>query len=409
MKDERILEQNAAREELDGRRERFLAQMEEEHPDWTTAVLVDRVNMLYFCGTMQDGILVFRRDGARFLFVRRSFERACDESRLPTDEILPMRSFRDMIPHVGENWGETYFELEVLPVAMLERLRRYFRMDAVASMDRSISKVRAIKSAWELAWMRKSGEEHRVFLEEKIPELLRTGISEADFAAALYDSALRFGYQGVSRFSMFQNEVGFGQYGFGENSLYPTNFDGPGGSRGMSAAIPFIGSRERTLQPGDSVFADMGYGVNGYHTDKTQVYFFTDGDSRWRIPTAALEAHEACREIQIRVASMLRPGARPSEIYREIMESLSSEFLVNFQGFGSRQVKFLGHGIGLHVDEYPVLARGFDDPLEENMVLAVEPKKGVAEFGTVGVEDTYLVTTAGGVCLTGGGREILVR
>ena len=34
-------------------------------------------------------------------------------------------------------------------------------------------------------------------------------------------------------------------------------------------------------------------------------------------------------------------------------------------GFGGRRVQFLGHGIGLEVDEMPVIASGFDEPLEE--------------------------------------------
>jgi Xaa-Pro aminopeptidase len=73
----------------------------------------------------------------------------------------------------------------------------------------------------------------------------------------------------------------------------------------------------------------------------------------------------------------------------------------NFMGFGARQASFLGHGIGLHVDEWPVLAKGFDEPLQENMVIAIEPKKGLAGIGMVGTENTFLVTPSGGESLTG--------
>ncbi len=83
------------------------------------------------------------------------------------------------------------------------------------------------------------------------------------------------------------------------------------------------------------------------------------------------------------------------------MNSLSPDFLPNFMGFGNRQVKFLGHGIGLVIDEIPVIARGFDAPLHENMVLALEPKKGIENFGMVGIENTFIVTPEGGQCITG--------
>jgi Xaa-Pro aminopeptidase len=101
------------------------------------------------------------------------------------------------------------------------------------------------------------------------------------------------------------------------------------------------------------------------------------------------------------VAQQLRPGSIPSEIYRTTMDSLDPGFLKNFMGYGSRQARFLGHGIGLLIDEFPVIAKGFDEPLEEGMVFALEPKKGIENVGMVGIENTFIVTPAGGVCITG--------
>jgi Xaa-Pro aminopeptidase len=98
---------------------------------------------------------------------------------------------------------------------------------------------------------------------------------------------------------------------------------------------------------------------------------------------------------------MLKPGAVPSAIYNDIMSKLDTSFLENFMGFGKRQVKFLGHGIGLTIDEVPVIAKGFDDPLEEGMVFALEPKKGIPNIGMVGIENTFIVTPEGGRCITG--------
>ena len=62
----------------------------------------------------------------------------------------------------------------------------------------------------------------------------------------------------------------------------------------------------------------------------------------------------------------------------------------------------------LHIDEMPVIAKGFNDPLQENMVIALEPKCAIPGAGTVGVEETYLLTAKGPVCLTGGPGEIVV-
>ncbi len=98
---------------------------------------------------------------------------------------------------------------------------------------------------------------------------------------------------------------------------------------------------------------------------------------------------------------MLKPGAVPSEIYNTIISSLDEEFLQNFMGFGNRKVKFIGHGVGLPFDEKPVIAEGFDEPIQAGMVFALEPKRGIENIGMVGIENTFIVTANGAECITG--------
>ncbi len=101
----------------------------------------------------------------------------------------------------------------------------------------------------------------------------------------------------------------------------------------------------------------------------------------------------------------MKPGNIPSKVYEEVMADVSDSFQEYFMGYGDERVKFLGHGVGLVIDEYPVFAKGFDLPLEENMVMAVEPKRGVPGVGLVGLENTYLVTKDGGISLTGNEKK----
>ena len=115
-----------------------------------------------------------------------------------------------------------------------------------------------------------------------------------------------------------------------------------------------------------------------------------------------MKAHDFCIDLQDEIAEFLRPGILPSEIWNHCLARVErSEWGDGFMGLGNNKVFFVGHGIGLAIDEYPVLAKGFDVPLEEGMTLAVEPKIGIPGFGMVGVENTFEVTTAGGKCLTG--------
>ncbi len=144
------------------------------------------------------------------------------------------------------------------------------------------------------------------------------------------------------------------------------------------------------------MFVDAACGVDGYHTDKTMTYMFGAP-----LPDKVIAVHKKCVDVQNKIAAMLKPGAIPAEIYKNMMESLDEDFKQNFMGFGERRVKFLGHGIGLHVDEMPVIAEGFNEPLVEGMVLAMEPKKGIENIGMVGIENTFKVTEKGGICITG--------
>jgi len=173
--------------------------------------------------------------------------------------------------------------------------------------------------------------------------------------------------------------------------------------KGMCPAVPIVGDRERLLRKGDLVFIDAGYGVNGYHTDRTQIYMFGQNP-----PDHAAAAHKKCMEIQKGAAALLRPGNIPSEIYNSATSKLDAGFLSGFMGIGGGRVKFLGHGVGLQIDEYPVIADKFNEPLSENMTVAIEPKRSIENFGIVGVEDTYVVTKSGGRCITGGEKEIIV-
>lgn len=170
----------------------------------------------------------------------------------------------------------------------------------------------------------------------------------------------------------------------------------------MSAAVPFIGSRERCLSVGDLVFVDCGFGIDGYHSDCTQVYRFGAEPTEEMVRLQGL-----CIAVEQAAAASLRPGAIPSAIYEQALLRVGPELESHFMGFEGRRAKFLGHGIGLHLDELPVLAKGFDQPLVEDICIALEPKIGIAGVGMVGVEDTYVVTPDGGRCLTGGSRPIL--
>jgi len=382
------------RAELDWRLHRLRAALAATSPEWQLAAVMHPVNLYYLTGAMPNGVLLIPRDGEAVLFARRAYSRALEESAFP--DIRPMRSFRDAAAILGSMPATIHIEREAVPVAHLERFAKYFPAQEFAGLDRAMGSARAVKSAFELELMTRCGAIHRQVFEETAPQLLRYGMSEAEFATDVLAAMLTAGHDGVCRIAMFGGELFMGSVCFGENSLVANPFDGPDGVRGLGPGVPLFGSRERRLRPGDLVFMDCGCCVAGYHTDKTVVYSCGE-------PTAAVRAAQArCVAVQDAAAALLRPGVLASAVYERTVGVLEEGFGDHFMGYGGQGVRFLGHGIGLQIDELPVLAKGFDVPLEANMTIALEPKKGLPGIGMVGIEDTFVVTSDGGRSLTGG-------
>lgn len=162
-----------------------------------------------------------------------------------------------------------------------------------------------------------------------------------------------------------------------------------------------IGSPFRKLKAGKLVYLDIPCGVEGYHTDKTIVYYFGDIN---KDPNRdlILAAHEHCIMLERFAAAMLKPGTVVEDIYNETMKQFDGRFAAGFMNGG----KFLGHSIGLTMDESPAVANRFKEVLTEGMTFALEPKIALPGIGMVGSENTYLVTANGGKALTGSPHKL---
>jgi Xaa-Pro aminopeptidase len=265
--------------------------------------------------------------------------------------------------------------------------------------------TRAKKSEWELQILREAGKKHSKCLTQLLPPFLHEGISELRISHKISEIFFSEGHHGVIRMETFGEEAFLGHIAVGDSANYPSYFNGPVGLRGAHPAIPFMGAEEIQWAPGYPLTIDNAFTIAGYHTDKTQVYWLGNKDS---IPKSIQDAHNFCVDMQTMIADELKPGAIPSKLWKQCVEMASqSAWPDGFMGFGDNKVSFIGHGIGLAVDEYPVIANGFDLPLEEGMVLAIEPKIGIPGVGMVGTENTFEVTPRGGLSLSGKNYEII--
>ncbi len=393
-------------EELASRHDRCRTHLQSLCPDAGGLLVFSRLNLYYFTGTLGNGVFWLPVEGEPVLLLRKGLERAELESAV--SRILPFRSYADLpglLADAGSPLSEKVaVETNGITWSLGMLLASKLPGCEFVPGEKSIVLTRNIKSPWELNKLTLAGERHGKGLRELLPQRIRAGMTEREVGLIATEIFCDMGHCNYLRMSALGEDMLFGNLAAGDSGNYPTGFDGPVGMRGVHPSLPFMGNAGKVWQEDEHLTVDCGFCLEGYHTDKTHIYW--PGASR-TLPADIAAAHDFCEEVQAWLVERLKPGAVPSELYAGCLAMADKAgFSQGFMGLGGNKVRFVGHGIGLCIDEYPALAKGFDQPLEENMVLALEPKMGVPGKGMVGVENTFQVTEGGGVCISGPGYSL---
>lgn len=381
------------KQELEERMRTFRAHMHRINPSWRMVMIHHKINMYYLTGTMQEGVLIISPDSA-ILWVRRNYERACQESLFA--DIRPMGSFRTIAAFYTDIPHTIYLETANATLEWMNLVKKYIPLEKIENVQPILADMRAVKSTYELDCMHKAGQIHEQVLGSVARTLVHEGVSEAELAVQIMQALLIRGGHGIARFNQPLAESVIGYASFGESSLHAAAFDGPGGTIGTCVAVQSIGSHMRKLTRNSLIYLDIPSGVEGYHTDKTTVLYFGDLSTHPQ-GERIRQAYAYCQKIEREIAQKLVPGAVPEEVYQQVMCQIDPAFAQGFMN-GAR---FLGHSVGLTVDETPVIAKGFSRKLEANMTFAIEPKIALEGIGVVGTENTYHITAQGAVSLTG--------
>lgn len=383
------------------RHARYRALLAQHTPNASGLLLFSRVSIYHACGSLANGVLWLPVHGEPVLLVRKGIERVSLES--PLANIVPFKSYADIAPlcaAAGSPLGDVVAaEMNGLSWSLSSLLISKMPHTRFVPGDATVARARAVKTPWERNKLRLAGARHHHCLYDLLPQRLAPGMTEREIAHAAWEVFFAHGHGGVLRMNAPGEECFLGHVCAGENGNYPSHFNGPLGVKGEHPASPFMGYAGSVWRASSPLALDIGFQLEGYHTDKTQLYWSGPATS---IPAHVQHAHDLCTAVQNEAAAALKPGALPSQLYRQALHRVQAAGMEEgFMGIGANKVPFLGHGIGLAIDEYPALAQRFDEPLEEGMVIALEPKMGIAGLGMVGVENTYEVTPEGGRCLTG--------
>jgi len=347
-------------------------------------------NLFYLTGSMQEGLLaVPGRTLQPTYFVKRSFERGRSESAL--DDIRPSVSPSKLCEALGIGPVRRLgLELDAVPHGWAERLRKGLGGEGIELVDVSsaIRGLRAAKSPWEAANIEEAARQGDAAMD-RVAEVLREGMTELEVAIEVEVAMRKEGWEGFTRMHRFGSEMFLGSVLSGPSAARPTFHQAVMGGWGLSPAMPHGASRRR-IGRGEPVAVDLTGIHMGYVSDETRIF------SVGSLPEQLREGQRAAQEILREVVRELRPGVLSSKPW-ERAAALAQELGVaeGFMGVGRERMRFIGHGVGLELDELPVLAEGFPGTVPDGATVAVEPKLVYPKVGVLGEEDTYLVAKDG--------------
>lgn len=378
---------NVPAEEIARRIAGFQAGLSGEGID--AALIVESSGLYYLTGTVQDAHLVVPAAGEPVYLVRRDLGRARADS--PLARIEPLRSLRELPAAIAGAAGPVArlgVEMDVVPAASYLRYRALLPDAEIVDCMPVMRSLRMRKSPWELDRIRAAGVQLGSAFAA-VPGLLRPGMTDRDLQVELEVVLRRNGHQGPFRFRGMNGEVFYGAVLAGADAAVPAAADTPLGGYGPSPAVG-RGPRAGVIEGGVAVTVDLVGATDGYLADATRTFWLGD------LAEPLGDALAVCERILAEVEPLLVAGMAWKAPYDRGLElAAAAGFGDAYMGAGPSRVTFIGHGVGLEMNEPPFLARGFEQPLEPGNVVAVEPKLVFPGVGAVGVENTYLVRASG--------------
>lgn len=356
--------------------------MREEGADG--CLLTMNMNLYYVSGKVFNGYFYLPAEGKPYWFVKRL--------TIPETERVHAIRKPEQLPGLFHTLGlpqprRLLLEGDELPYNEYMRLQQVFQPDEAGNASALMRRIRMVKTPWEVEQMRLSARQHEVVYRE-IPECYRPGMTDIELQIAIEQRMRLHGSLGYFRAFGTNMDIFMGSLLAGENAEVPSPFDFALGGAGMHSSGP-LGANGTVLRPGMTVMADMSGNYTAYQTDMTRVF------SIGRLPEEAYRAHQVALEIQAQMEQTARPGVACAGIYENAVAIAGRERLGHCF-MGTRfQARFVRHGVGLEINELPVLTPRSRDVLQPGMTFAFEPKFVLTGMGAVGIENTFLVTETG--------------
>lgn len=369
--------------ELKLRRDKIRALMAQQGID--AALITCNVNLIYTYGRVVSGYLYLPLNAPARLFIKRPND-------IEGEHIHPIRK-PEQITGLLKECGlplpvKLMLEGDELPFTEYNRLAACFPETEVVSCGTAlIRQARSIKTPIEIEMFRRSGIAHAKAYEQ-IPSVYQPGMTDRQLSVEIERLMRLEGCLGIFRVFGQSMEIFMGSLLVGDNAAVPSPYDFALGGKGLDPSLPG-GVSGTLLQAGQCFMVDMGGNFYGYMGDMSRVF------SIGKLPEQAYAAHQTCLEIQEEIVAMAKPGTVCEDMYNKAIEIVTKAGFADYFMGVDQKAKFIGHGIGLEINEMPVLAPRMKQELEPGMVFALEPKIVLPGIGPVGIENSWAVTTDG--------------
>ncbi len=321
--------------------------------DVDALLVTNPTNVRYLSGfTGSNGAVVLSTSGDVLVTDPRYAERAQRQAPGLETVIVSDLASAAVERTSGQRLGVEAHHLSWARADQLKRAATSHNVEIVPTVG-VVETPRRIKDAHELDAIRQACAMTCDALAYTIEAVLRPGVTERQIAVALERAMIDFGASGIAFASIVAS--------------------GPNG------AIPHHEAGDRPIATGEMVTIDCGASFAGYHADCTRTVAVGEPSAQLR------EIFALVRAAQRAGRAAVAAGCTIGEIDGACRNVIADA------GYGDAFVHPTGHGVGLDVHEWPIVAQDVRDSLPAGAVLTVEPGIYLPGVGGVRIEDTLAV------------------
>ena len=368
--------------EADSRLKRVQQTITEMEAD--ACIITSSVNQYWLCGFIFDGFMFLFPEGDPILFVKRPSNIVDERAK----QIRKPEQIPDMLREIGISLPKRILvEADQLSFSAATRLQAALGMPETKNISGEVRKIRSVKSEYELEQMRESARIH-AYVYELIPSLYREGMTDLELQIEIERQMRLHGSVGIFRSFGENMDIFMGSMLAGDNAQAASPYDYALGGAGISPLLP-LGANGTVLLPGTTLMVDMAGNYRPWMDDMTRTFAIE------HTPDMAYKVHQVSIDIHNAIMKNFRAGALCSELYLLAEEIVNQNGLAPYFMGTIQQAQFIGHGVGLEINEPPVLTPRSREVLEPGIAFALEPKFVLPGIGAVGIENTYVVHESG--------------